>query len=81
MLKSTERQIIEPAEQNVPSDKERLESYSNLLFDMVTKLGFVLPDLKYEDDPLRRKYQPSIDFKSNKLSYAMLFNFFFRMPS
>lgn len=72
MLQTSERQN-EPVEANRPSDKELKESYSNLLFDMVTKLGFVLPDLKYEDDPLRRKYQPSIDFASKPLSFLAFF--------
>ena len=68
MLQASNRQNG-PQEIAQPSDKERLESYSNLLFDMVTKLGFVLPDLKYEDDPLRRKYQPAIDFASKIVSF------------
>jgi hypothetical protein len=63
MLQAKEREN-EPIEQNRPSDKELLESYSTLLFDMVTKLGFIIPDMKHEDDPLRRKYQPSIDYQS-----------------
>lgn len=62
MLKAEKRQIeTEPEDSNY---KARLESYSNLLFEMVTKLGYVLPDVKYEDDPLRRKYQPALGFES-----------------
>lgn len=62
MLKAEKRPVVKEEEKSL--QKERLESFSNLLFEMVTKLGYVLPNVKYEDDPLRRKYQPALGFES-----------------
>lgn len=85
MLQATNRQKDPQDSVNHAADKERLESYSNLLFDMVTRLGFVLPDLKYEDDPLRKKYQPAKDYESTTmfLLTSNIFNypFCFRMSA
>lgn len=59
-----------PAGESVRIEKERLESYSNLLFEMISKLGFLLPEAKYEDDPLRRSYQPSLSYRGMRMSWS-----------
>lgn len=69
MLQSDAREVVTLKKEKkievsiIQSEGPRLEAYSNLIFEIVSELGFLLPDIKYEDDPFRRKYQPSLKFR------------------
>lgn len=47
----------------IKTDASRIESYSNLVYQIVSELGFLIPDISHEHDPLRRKYQPSLKYR------------------
>lgn len=47
----------------IKTDASRIESYSNLVYQIVSELGFLIPDIYHEHDPLRRKYQPSLKYR------------------
>ena len=71
MLQSEGREILPSAGTNKKSelnsilkaDSARIDNYSNLIYQIVSELGFLIPDIKFEDDPLRRKYQPSLKYR------------------
>lgn len=46
----------------VKTDADRIEKYSNLIYQIVSELGFLIPDNSNEHDTLRRKYQPSLKY-------------------
>lgn len=79
MLKNErrEKKVLEKVEKPSLSifktDSNRIENYSNLLYQIVSELGFLTPALGYEDDPLRRKYQPSLKFQG-KLYFTYISN-------
>ena len=56
--KKTESHILK-------TESPRIENYSNLIFQIVSELGFLITDIKHENDPLRRKYQPSLKYRGN----------------
>jgi len=43
----------------------RIENYSNLIYQITSELGFIIPDSKYDNDPLKQKYQPSLKYRGN----------------
>ena len=53
--KKTEPSIIK-------SESNRINGYCELIYGIVSELGFLIPDIKYENDTLRRKYQPSLKY-------------------
>lgn len=40
----------------------RINNYSDLIYGIVSELGFLVPETKYENDSLKRKYQPSLKY-------------------
>ena len=69
MLQSEGREDFEAHKKNkketsiLKTDADRIESYSNLIYQIVSELGFLIPDISHEHDPLRRKYQPSLKYR------------------
>lgn len=63
----------------VKTEAERIENYSNLIYQIVSELGFLIPDISHEHDPLRRKYQPSLKHRGTRLIYILFNNGNFRM--
>ena len=55
------------------NEADRIESYSNLIYQISSELGFIIPTSRNEDDPLKRKYQPSLKYRGN-LSQILLEN-------
>lgn len=79
MLKSEEREINSSSvnkskSKSEPSifktDLDRIENYSNLIYQIVSELGYLVPETKYENDPLRRKYQPSLKYRGNSFIHC-----------
>lgn len=63
-----------PASEKLKKDKEqpvlkaepdRIENYSNLIYQISSELGFIIPDNKHDNDPLKQKYQPSLKYRGN----------------
>lgn len=50
----------------IKTNPDKINGYSELIHGIVSELGFLIPDPKYENDTLRRKYQPSLKF--NRIS-------------
>ena len=85
MLKNERRENNVSGKSDTPNssifktDSIRIENYSNLLYQIVSELGFLIPDLGHEDDPLRRKYQPSLKFQGIFITLIKSFHIF-RLP-
>lgn len=43
-------------------ESDKINGYSELIYGIVSELGFLIPDPKYENDTLRRNYQPSLKY-------------------
>ena len=53
-------------EENIlKTEASKIENYSNLIFQIVSEIGFLIPDNVNENDPLLRKYQPSLKYRGN----------------
>ena len=69
MLKGEAREIAPIAPKTkkldppiIKVESDRVNSYSEIIYSIVSELGFLIPDTKYENDTLRRKYQPSLKY-------------------
>lgn len=47
------------------TEPNRIENYSNLIYQISSELGFIIPDNKHEHVPLKQKYQPSLKYRGN----------------
>lgn len=50
------------------TDTGRIENYSNLIYQISSELGFILPDTKHEHEPFKQKYQPSLKYRGTNWS-------------
>ena len=66
MLQGEAREIApktkKPEPPIIKTESDRINGYSELIYGIVSELGFLIPDTKYENDTLRRKYQPSLKY-------------------
>ena len=49
------------------SKTEVFKSYASLAFEIISKLGYILPSSKHAEEIFLQKYQPSMNFKSKIL--------------
>lgn len=57
----------------IKTEADRIENYFNLVYQIVSELGFLIPDISHEHDPLRRKYQPSLKYRGTSLIVFPIF--------
>lgn len=51
------------------TDSDRIENYSNLIYQISSELGFIIPDSKHEHEPFKQKYQPSLKYRGINMSF------------
>lgn len=61
-----------PEQPILKTESVKIENYSNLVYQIVSELGFLIPDIKFEDDPLKRKYQPSLKYSGKPIMFFIL---------
>jgi hypothetical protein len=47
------------------TDHDRIENYLNLIYQISSELGFIIPNNKCDNDPFKQKYQPSLKYRGN----------------
>jgi hypothetical protein len=46
-------------------ERKKVEAYTGLMFEIISKMGFIIPNSEGTDDLTFGRYQPSLSYRSN----------------